>query len=171
MSFGIGGRQGGGIAATGSSEKPRKPPMQIQLHVTSKTSASLTQFLFSLQLCAHASTHAQMHTHSPFQSNIRNPDWAELSSWAAEKRRLDPSAEQQLSSPWSFPPGSTFQTSSPDAAKTPPYFLPHLRVGEEGIEAMAVRQQQELLTAFQTEGSVRERRRPVPNHHTSYAWN
>ena len=30
---------------------------------------------------------------------------------------------------------------------------------------------EELLTAFQTEGSAQERRRPVPDHHTSYAWN
>lgn len=47
VTFGTGGRQGGGIAPLGVSEKPAKPPLKIKLHVIARISTSLTQ-VFSL---------------------------------------------------------------------------------------------------------------------------
>lgn len=147
-------------------EKPAKSPLK---------NAALSDFkdlnLTDSMPCSHTThtrTHAQAPPPRPLPPSTPLGPRRGLSCLPVQ---LVPGADEQLSNPPVFPPGSTFLTSSPGTAETPPYFLPHLSAEEEGNEAPAARHQRELLTAFQTVGSEEERARPVPNHHTSYALN
>lgn len=165
MNFGIGWRTGEEWQLLGVLKSLHNLPCKSSF--TCLQGSGLHRLHSSFSPCSCTCAHTCAHTHCPLRRI--SGSLTGLSCLSGQLRRLDPSAEWQLSS---LPPGSTFQTSSPGAAETPPYSPPHLRAGEEGtIEAMAARHPQKLLTAFQTEGREQEGRRPVPNHHTSYVWN